>query len=259
MMPIGWHINKAYYLFVGFPDLDLACAFSSRESKNMSLFYGDTRESLNNRKIFLDNLGIDYRNLACAKQIHASAVRCVFEEDRGKGALSYADSLADTDGLITDKRNLPLAVFTADCLSVFLYDPKTAAIGLIHAGWRSSREKITAKTIELMKEQFNTKAKDLYIGFGPSIRICCYEVKKEFTDLFPHELTERGGHNYLDLVRINKQQVLDLGVKDERIFDSGICTSCQNEEFFSYRKEGSNCGRIISVIMLGRRRGWQRH
>lgn len=249
-MPIGWHINKAYYLFEGFPDLDLVCAFSSRIHGNMSLFYVNTRESLNNRKIFLDNLGIDYRNLACAKQIHASRVRYVNEEDRGKGALSYEDSLADTDALITDKRNLPLAVFTADCLSVFLYDPKTAAIGLIHAGWRSSRERITTKAIKLMEQQFNTKAKDVHVGFGPSIRICCYGVKKEFNDLFPNELTERGGHYYLDLVKVNKQQVLDLGVKDEHIFDSGICTSCQNQDFFSYRKESNICGRIMSVVML---------
>lgn len=228
----------------------LISAFSDRVSGNMSLFYADTGASLNNRRDFLGSLGINYQDLVCAKQIHGSLIRYVNEEDKGKGALSYETAFVDTDAFVTDKRNLPLAVFTADCLSVFLYDPATPAIGLLHAGWRSSKEEITTKAVRLMQKEFNTKASNLFVGFGPAIRSCCYEVNKDFGDSFPYGLIKRNNLYYLDLVGINKQQLLGAGVKADNIFDPEICTSCRHDEFFSYRKGGKTCGRIISVIML---------
>jgi len=112
-----------------FPDKGLVHAFSSRYEGNMSLSYGDTRDSLNNRENFLAGLGINYKDLVCAQQVHGNQVLYVTEKDKGKGALDYHTAIADTDALVTDKKNLPLAVFTADCLSVFLYDPSTPAIG----------------------------------------------------------------------------------------------------------------------------------
>jgi YfiH family protein len=240
---------KEYYLFREFPNQGLICAFSTRALGNMSLFYGDIQDSLNNRKNFLRDLGIDYRGLLCAKQVHGSNVGYVEENDKGKGALSYSTCIPDTDALITDKKNLALAVFTADCLSIFLYDSKTSGIALIHAGWRSTKEGIISKTVKLMQERFNTQVKNLYAGLGPAIRDCCYEVGREFSEPFPYGLLKRDNRYYLDLVGINKKQLLDIGVSDTYIYDSGICTSCRNEEFFSHRKEGNRCGRMMSVIM----------
>jgi len=216
----------------------------------MSLVYGDIKDSLRNRKNFLVSLGIDYQNLICAKQVHGSRIEYVQEIDRGRGALSYDAAIAGIDAFITDKRNVPLAVFTADCLSIFLYDPNTPGIGLVHGGWRSTKQNIATKTLRLMQGKFNSKPKDLYVGFGPAIRDCCYEVGKDFSADFTFGLVERNNHYYLDLVGINKKQLLDLGVKKTNIFDTKICTSCQNQEFFSYRKEGNSCGRMMSVIML---------
>lgn len=228
----------------------LVCAFSRRSHGNMSLSYGDTKGALKNRKNFLESLGIDYKDLVCAKQIHSNQIRYVQDEDRGKGALSYDTAIGQTDAFITDKKNLPLAIFTADCLFIFLYDFRRPAIGLIHAGWRSSQENIAARTVELMQEKFDTQAQDLCVGFGPAIRSCCYEVGEEFKDFFPKELVRKNGHYYLDLVAINKMRLLSCGVKETNIFDTQICTSCQNKEFFSYRKDGKSCGRMMSVMML---------
>lgn len=243
--------NKEYYQFEHFSVFnDLVCAYSSRHLKNMSLVYADTTNSLQNRQNFLNRLGIDCQDLVCAKQIHGSNIRYVDEEDRGRGASSYANSIEDTDALITDKKNLPLAIFTADCLSIFIYDPQRPAVALVHAGWKGTKENIVSKTLQLMQERFNSILQNLYIGFGPSIRACCYEVKKEFGEFFPYGLVERDGHFYLDLIYANKNEALDSGVEKTHIFDSGVCTSCHNEDFFSYRREGNACGRIISAIML---------
>jgi hypothetical protein len=216
----------------------------------MSLFYGETKESLANRQNFLDGLGINYQDLVCAKQVHSSSVRYAKEEDKGCGALSYDTSILNTDALVTDKRNLPLAIFTADCLSIFVYDAKAHTIGLIHAGWRSTKENITLKTMQFIKQQFNTDMSGFYVSFGPGIRGCCYMVDENFNDFFPQDLEKRGGHYYLDLARINKKQLLESEVKEANIFDPQICTFCRNDEFFSYRREGKACGRIMSVIML---------
>lgn len=241
---------KTHQLLKPFSSPNLTCAFSHRRHKNMSLFYGNTDNSLNNRKAFLSDLGIDYNDLVCAKQVHGSQTKYAQEEDRGSGALSYDTSLSDTDAFITDKKNLPLAIFTADCLPIFLYEPATPVIGLIHAGWRSSKEGIAAKTVQLMKGLFNIRMDNLYVGFGPAIRECCCEVSEEFNGFFSVGVAERNNRRYLDLAGINKKQVLDLGVKEVNIFDPKICTSCQNEEFFSYRREGKTSGRMIAVIML---------
>lgn len=231
-------------------NIDLICAFSNRSLQNMSLSYGDTANSLENRKHFLGQLGLEYHDLVCAKQTHASKVMYAKEEDRGRGALSFESSIEDTEAFITDKRNLPLAIFTADCLSIFLFDSKTPAVGLIHAGWRSTKENIAAKTIVSMREKFNTAAKDLYASFGPCIRSCCYEVGSDFKEIFPSGVDQKGSRFFLDLIAINRQQLLSSGVKEQNLSDSEVCTSCQNEEFFSYRREGNKCGRMMSVMML---------
>lgn len=232
------------------PELNFVCGFTTRKSGNMSLCYGDARHSLENRRNFLKDLGIDYRDLVCAKQAHASSVGYVQELDRGKGAVSFDGSIAGTDAFITDKKNLPLAIFTADCLSIFLYDSKAPAVGLVHAGWRGTKGNIIGKAIRLMQEKFNTAPEVLYISFGPSIRSCCYEVGKELSSFFPSGLTESKGRYYLDLALINKKQILDSGVNPINVFDPSLCTACRNEEFFSFRKEGSSTGRMMSVIML---------
>lgn len=246
-MPAG---NRQYYLFEKFPDRGLAYSFSRRICGNMSLNYGDTKCSSENRRIFLKELGIDYRDLVCAKQVHGSRARYIGEDDKGKGALSYDTAIPDTDALVTDKKNLPLAILTADCLSVFLYDPKTPAIGLVHAGWRSTRINIAGETVKLMREKFNTDAKDLSVGFGPAIRSCCYEMAEELSGFSPSEFIRRGERYYLDLAGINRKQLLDSGVKGENISDCGICTVCNNKEFFSYRIEQDASGRMMSVMML---------
>ncbi len=90
------------------------------------------------------------------------------------------------DGMMTQRPGIPLSVRTADCLSVFIFDPKKIAIALVHAGWKGTQKKIVANAVRLMKRKWKTKAKDLKVAFGPSIRKCCYEVGEEFKKLFPN-------------------------------------------------------------------------
>ena len=217
----------------------------------MSLSYGDTARSLEHRRDFLLSRGIDYTNLVCAQQVHGKRVHYARAQERGRGALDYQQAIADTDAFITDCPGLPLAIFNADCLSVYLYDPTTPAIGLVHAGWKSTRSGIIAGALVGMRETFGSRIKDIYVGFGPSLRVCCYEVGEEFKDYFPQAVTSRDSRFSMDLVKANTLQAQEAGVAPGNIFDTHACTACQNQDFFSYRREGVHCGRMLSVMMLG--------
>lgn len=232
-----------------FEHKDLICRYS-KKPQNMSLCYGDTAQSLENRKKFLDTLGISYRDLVCAKQIHGSNVYLAASDDLGKGALAYKTAVSDTDALITNQKNIPLGIFTADCLSVFIYEPQALAAAVVHAGWRSTKELICPKTIKKMIDEFNIDPTKLLIGFGPSMRSCCYEVEGEFARHFEYGLIKKENKYFLDLAQINKKQLIDSGVKGDNIFDSKICTACPDSQYFSFRRNGPDCGRMISVIMI---------
>jgi len=215
----------------------------------MSLSYGDTKSSLANRKKFLGCIGIDYRSLICAQQVHGKNVEYMRQENKGSGALDYASSIMDTDGFITDQLGVPLAILTADCLSIFIYDPERPAIAILHAGWRSTEINISQAGISRMREKFGSQAKDLLVGFGPSIRSCCFQVEEDFKSNFAFGLFKRDGGVFMDIALINQRQLVDCGVREENIFDPAFCTF-SDDDFFSFRKEAQAAGRLISVMML---------
>ncbi|MDP2044565.1 MAG: peptidoglycan editing factor PgeF [Candidatus Omnitrophota bacterium] len=228
----------------------VVAAFSSRQDGNMSLCFGDILNSLENRKKFLSAIGIDYRDLICAKQAHGKNIEYVTEANKGSGALEYDSSVADTDGFITDKKNAPIAILTADCLPVFVYDPKKPAIAILHAGWRSTEKNISGEGTRAMRERFGSRPEDLLVGFGPAIGSCCFEVEKDFKSNFPFGLINRDGRIFMDIALINWKQLLNCGVKEENISDPKLCTFSKNKDFFSFRKEARASGRMISVLML---------
>lgn len=71
---------------------------------------------------------------------------------------------------------MPIAIFTADCLSLFIFDPLTPSIGIVHAGWRSTKEQIARKALEAMHKEFHASLSQVHVGMGPALKSCCYEV-----------------------------------------------------------------------------------
>lgn len=228
----------------------VTAAFSRRQDGNMSLSYGNTAHSSENRKKFLDSIGIDYHNLICAKQVHGKNVHYVTEANKGRGAWDYSSSFDDTDGFLTDKKGVPIAILTADCLSVFIYDPTKPAIAILHAGWRGTEQNICAEAVMVMQDKFGSQAHRILVGFGPSIRSCCFEVEKDFKSNFPFGLINRDGRIFMDIALVNQQQLINAGIRAENIFDPQVCTFSDNDSYFSFRKEAESAGRLISVIML---------
>lgn len=226
-------------------------SFSDFFPPEVLAFYGDRSVDFTPDKIsgrfnqpqidfLVDHLGSFVSYVVTIRQVHGNRI-VVADRHTSHGL--------EADGVITRQKGIPLTVRTADCLPVFLFDPGSRAIGLIHAGWKSTRERILVRAVEKMKEEFGVEPVNLKAAFGPVIGSCCYEVGKEFRDYFPEEVTEKEGHFFLDLPLINKRQLLASGVPGDHIFVSNSCTAC-DLNYFSYRREGEKAGRMISVIML---------
>ena len=189
------------------------------------------------------NCQVDIPQVFWRKQIHGDDVLVV------QGGVSSSKNCPDADAYITNEKNLPIAIRTADCVPVFIFDPRQWAIGLVHAGWKGTYKLILPKTVQQLEEKFNSKPSDLKIVLGPSIRVCCYQVGEEFRDHFPLQVKDRDGFLYADITGANRDQLLKAGVLQENIFDSGLC-SCCNRNYFSFRRDGVKAGRMISVMML---------
>lgn len=193
---------------------------------------------------FLKNLGIRESRLARLQQIHGGkAVKIDAKTD-------ISAEIAGADAAVTDVKGIALSVRTADCLPVFFYDQEHGAIGLAHAGWRGTKERISPATVEMMRSAYKSDPSKLIVGFGPALRQCCYEVKSEFLVHFPDSVVKMAHKHYFDIAGENAEQLLSAGVGSKNMYDCGICTSCRSAEFFSYRKEKDAAGRMLSVIML---------
>jgi len=178
------------------------------------------------------------------RQVHGNRVVRVT-----KGDVPVKPPLIHSDGFVTDVPRIALAVRTADCLPIFLFDPKEKCIAMVHAGWKGTRAGIVQRAVEAMKKYWHSSAADMLASFGPAIRPCCYEVSAEFTHYFPGYTVLRDNKIFLDMAAANKAQLLELGLKPANILDSGACTCC-DKQFFSFRREKDKAGRHVSIIML---------
>lgn len=233
------------------------------DSLNLALHVGDESTAvLANRKKFVQSLGFSVADIVTPNQVHGEKIFRVDENYRGCGCENYADSIPETDALITNTPKLPLILCFADCVPIFFVDVENRAVGLAHGGWKGTLKKIAAKTLLKMQDEFGTQAADCLIGIAPSIGSCCYEVggevidkcKAAFPKNFDELLIERDGKIFLDLWRANVLQLLELGVPEENIDVAGECTCCESSWYFSYRaaqkKSIDRTGRIAALIAL---------
>ncbi|OIP97306.1 hypothetical protein AUK40_03405 [Candidatus Wirthbacteria bacterium CG2_30_54_11] len=206
---------------------------------------GDMR-SLEARSAVLDQLGIPAGSFVQAEQVHGASVAVVSSADG-------STTVKGVDGLITTSRNLTLAIRVADCVPVLLYDASKSVVGALHAGWRG----ITGGIIERGLEAFRTlgfASGQLRVGLGPAIGQCCYEVGGEVAELLalrsPGCLTSRSGRDFADLRGAVRYILLEHGVPFSSISSVDVCTSCRQDDLYSWRREHEKAGRIMGFIAL---------
>lgn len=218
-------------------------------SLNLSAHVGDEPERVNENLNRLHRaLGLERSATVDASQAQADQVAIVTAQDRGT-------RIKGVDGLITNRRGVNLMLRFADCVPILLYDPAHHAIGIAHAGWRGTVNKVLTNTVNAMSEAFQTGARDLVACIGPSIGPCCYEigadVQARVEQAYPDSyalLLRRNGSTHLDLWQANASQLHALGV--EQIDVAEVCTSDHTQDFFSWRRENANTGRFAALISL---------
>lgn len=193
------------------------------------------------KPVDLSLLHVSSDGCARIKQVHGAVIHCV--------DFNNVSQKVEADGLTTNTTNLPLFVRTADCLSVFIYDPKQQAISLVHAGWRSTAAGIVTQALKVMQKKWGSHPEDLLVEFGPAIRDCCYQVSEEFKTYGFTSFIQKPDGLYFDLPQENVNQLLKGGVKEENINNKAPCTCC-DATLHSYRRDGDQAGRMNAVMML---------
>jgi len=211
-----------------------------------------------NRVLLSKTLGIHLSRAVTVDQVQGDKVLIL---NANHAQAKKGGSLGEGDGLITKEIGVPILMMVADCLPVFFYDPIHKAIGLAHAGWKGTVSHVAVKTLLAMGEAFGTKPDEARAVLGPCIGPCCYEVGKDvmeqFTEVFPWamEVLEKrdATHWKLDLAAANAKQLIEMGLNEDHLIRSGLCTVENIDLFYSHRAEASErgaTGRIGAFMML---------
>ena len=224
------------------------------------------KESIDDYKVLCDELGVDYKNLVKTNQTHTDNVKIINNKILSDLPDFNLDEYKETDGLITNRRNIILATTNADCILLLFFDPVKKVIANVHSGWRGTIQKISVKTIEKMVKEFNCKEKDIICCMCPSIGKCHFEVEKDVKDMFEKEFKDTEGIDIskvieekikdkkwnIDTISINRQILKNVGLKEENIIDSGLCSVCHCDKIHSYRVEKQEYGLNVALISRGR-------
>ncbi len=187
------------------------------------------------------------------EQIHADIGICIDDVS----TLS-ASSLLEYQGdfLITQKKNIALAVLTADCVPLVLVDDIHNVIAIVHAGWKGSFTGVLDRALQTMHEKYQTNYSDIKVFFGPSARSCCYEVSLEFIKNFKEKFGEtdaffnRGNSNYFDNNLFLQKILKKYGILKQNInIENSLCTIC-NLQYCSFRREKDQARRQITIVAL---------
>jgi YfiH family protein len=171
---------------------------------------------------------------ATLHQIHSATV---FADDGRTGCLG------DGDALLSQTSGRLVAVKTADCLPILLFDPVRNAVAAIHAGWRGTVRQICRQTADAMCHHFGSEPGNLYAAIGPGIGVCCFEVGPEVSAEFGES-----GRIHIDLAAVNRRQLLASGIPERHILNADLCTACATDQFWSYRRQKSGAGRMLSFV-----------
>ncbi len=209
-----------------------------------------TKEEDLKRKVE-ENINILQKEFNLSKIIHPSQTHSTNIEI----ASNEKENYPEVDALILNKKEIGIFLNFADCTPVILFDTKNNIGAIAHAGWRGTAGEISKKTVKFMIENFNTNPKNLTALIGPAICHKCFETGKEVVEelsktvLVPEKFIEyKNEKYYANLKEINKAHLEDMGV--EKIDIAPFCTCCDNDKFYSYRKENKTTNRISAFLTL---------
>jgi len=230
------------------------------QSLNTGFHVGDHQDDVYvNRQRIADILDFPLDFWVGAEQTHGTVIRKIAKSDRGTGAKSYGQAFKGTDGFYTNAEGVLLTLCYADCVPLFFLAPEHGMIGTAHAGWKGTVGQIAREMILAWYKE-GIVPEQILVTIGPSICKKCYIVDNrvinlvekvlEDVDKKPYNLIEKGQYS-LDLRELNRQILLQAGIPEKNIMVSNLCSSCDDDVFFSHRRDQGKTGRMLSFI------GWK--
>jgi len=224
---------------------------------NLSFSRNDSRENvLNNYRLLCASAGVETESLVLAEQVHGTRVYKADAADKGKGFLRKSD-IYETDGLMTTVPGITMATLHADCVPIFLFEPGIKAAALLHSGWKGTLLNIVSSALTELKKLPGFDPKRLVAVIGPSIGRCCFEVDEDVYALFREKYDDSGFYGSMpqkkwniDLKGIIKRELTKEGLDDSSIYDSGLCTKCRKDLFFSYRGDMGKTGSMAAFMQI---------
>lgn len=190
-----------------------------------------------NRRRALADLNIGIEQVSYLNQIHSNTV-CQAQIGKQVG-----------DALVTNKKDIAIAIGAADCYPVLFYDEKNKVIGAAHCGWKGTLARIVKNTIEEMVK-LGAEKQHIKVAIGQGICADNYEVSDEVIRQFKEQYFPETCWNkrQLNLLKANQFVALESGILHENIWSMNRCTT--ESDFFSYRRDHGKTGRMWAVIML---------
>ena len=250
-------INHAY-------SLGIDKNFRTAKAKGVKLEKEEYDKAKKDYKNLCESIGCNYKNLVKTNQAHTDNVKIIENKINKNDPDFNNEEYKNTDGLITNKKNLILSTTNADCILLLFFDPEKKVLANVHSGWKGTLQRISVKTIEKIVNEFTCNPEDIIVCICPSIRKCHFEVGEDVKDMFEKEFQDLGEENlkeiieekvpskkcFIDTVLINKIILEREGLKKENIIDSKICTMCNPGMLHSYRVERENYGLNTALIEL---------
>lgn len=222
------------------------------DSLNVGATVGDAFSNVQaNRERMAGVIGVQEADNRTVWQVHGTNVFVARQDEPATSPPPQAD------GIITGDPGVPLVMRFADCVPILFYDPVRRVIGMAHAGWRGTVQGIGPATLAAMERTFGSCPEDIICGIGPAIGPCCYEVGPEVVaevrSAFPHPngllvKPVNGGRSRFDLWAANERALREAGARHVEV--AGLCTACQNYEFFSHRADAGRTGRFGAIIVM---------
>ncbi len=230
------------------------CYTLRKNEINVQIKDGDKTDLISSYKKVADVLGVNWQHIVKPHQTHT---------DRIENVKSCDDQFEEVDGVITNKKDIILCTTSADCTSLLFYDDNKKVVADVHSGWKGTLQEIGKKAVEKMIAEYSCNPKDIICCIGPHIRKCHFEVEEDVMQMFKNEFeyidrideiietgikVDRIKKYNVDTTLINKIILKEVGLKDENIIDSNICTVCNNDLFHSYRVDKEKSGRNGAFI-----------
>ncbi len=253
--PAYFRVAVAAPLVAGFSLRSGGVSGGAFASANMSFGVGDDPGLVTeNRRNLLHKVGNgQFMTLLTCKQVHGNRCRVVTKRD-----IETPEQLAlfAADALVTDVPGILLGIMTADCLPLIITDKKARAVAVVHAGWRGLEKGVAIAAVSALRRNFLASVTDLSVYAGPTIRACCFTVGFEVIEHFRNlpELQgvndwyqESGSDFQLDLLAVQKAQLLAAGLAETDFHVVNVCTCCQ-DLCFSYRRDHAITGRQLAFV-----------